>query len=140
MIDVYDGCKWVNVSSGTGSPGCPGQRPERCKMLVVVVVVVVVKRIIFFQLQQLNSLFSQPCSTGRLCMIVRWLCAWTNGLTPYCRRYPARCLQDYTVWALALEPLDFLWPTLLRSPVSLLAYYNYCSTTMLNMLFIDVWA
>jgi len=35
------GAKWVNVSSGTGSPGCPRESPESCKMVVVVVVVVV---------------------------------------------------------------------------------------------------
>jgi len=25
MIDDHDRCDWVSVSSGTGSPGCPGQ-------------------------------------------------------------------------------------------------------------------
>jgi len=40
MIDDRDRCEWVNVSSGTGNPGCPGQNPESCKMVVVVVVVV----------------------------------------------------------------------------------------------------
>jgi len=42
MIDDRDRCEWVNVSSGTGSPVCPGQNSESRKMVVVVVVVVVV--------------------------------------------------------------------------------------------------
>ena len=36
MIDDHDRCEWVNVSSGTGSPG---QNPESHKMVVVIVVV-----------------------------------------------------------------------------------------------------
>jgi len=28
MIDDHDRCEWVNVSSGTCSPGCHGQNPE----------------------------------------------------------------------------------------------------------------
>ena len=28
MIDDHDECEWVNVSSGTGSPGLSGQNPE----------------------------------------------------------------------------------------------------------------
>jgi len=34
---MIERCQWVNVSSGTGSPGCPGQSPESRKMVVVVV-------------------------------------------------------------------------------------------------------
>jgi len=26
-LDDHDRCEWVNVSSGTGSPSCPGQNP-----------------------------------------------------------------------------------------------------------------
>jgi len=37
MNDDHDRCEWVNVSSGTGSPGCPGQSQESRKMIVVVV-------------------------------------------------------------------------------------------------------
>jgi len=39
MIDEHDRCKWVNVSFGTGSPGCPGENPENRKMVVCVCVV-----------------------------------------------------------------------------------------------------
>jgi len=39
MIDDQDRCKWVNVSSGTGSPGL--SRTKSCKMVEVVVVVYV---------------------------------------------------------------------------------------------------
>jgi len=33
-------CKWVNVSSDTGLPGCAGQNPESRKMVVCVCVCV----------------------------------------------------------------------------------------------------
>ena len=36
MIDDYDECEWVNVSSGTGSVGLSGQIPQRRKMVVCV--------------------------------------------------------------------------------------------------------
>jgi len=36
MIDDHDRCEWVNVSSGTSSPGLPGQNPESCKTVVCV--------------------------------------------------------------------------------------------------------
>ena len=42
MIDDRDGCEWVNVSSGTGSPGCPGQNPQSRKTVVCVCVCVCV--------------------------------------------------------------------------------------------------
>jgi len=38
MIDDHDRCEWVNVSSGSGSPGCPVQNPDSCKTVVVAVV------------------------------------------------------------------------------------------------------
>jgi len=41
MIDDHDECEWANVSSGTGSPGFPGQNPQSCKMVVCVCVVVI---------------------------------------------------------------------------------------------------
>jgi len=28
VFDDHSGCEWVNVSSGTGSPGLPGQNPK----------------------------------------------------------------------------------------------------------------
>jgi len=31
MIDDHDECEWVNVSSGTGSPGLSGQNPQSHK-------------------------------------------------------------------------------------------------------------
>jgi len=31
MIDDQGRYEWVNVSSGTGSPGSPGPNPESCK-------------------------------------------------------------------------------------------------------------
>ena len=37
IIDDCDRCEWVNVSSGTSSPGCPGQNPESRKTVLVVV-------------------------------------------------------------------------------------------------------
>ena len=40
MVDDQDRCEWVNVSSGTGSPG--KSRTKGHKTVVVVVVVVVV--------------------------------------------------------------------------------------------------
>jgi len=36
IFDDHDGCAWVNVSFGTGSPGCPGQNPQSRKMVVCV--------------------------------------------------------------------------------------------------------
>jgi len=36
MIYYHDKCEWVNVSSGTGSPGFPRQNPESHKMVVCV--------------------------------------------------------------------------------------------------------
>jgi len=39
MIDDHDRCELVNVSSGTGSPGCPEQSPESRKMVVVVALI-----------------------------------------------------------------------------------------------------
>ena len=36
MIDDHNECEWVNVSSGTGSPGCPGQIPQSRKTVVCV--------------------------------------------------------------------------------------------------------
>ena len=38
LTDDQDRCEWVNVSSGTGSPGSPGQNPERRKTAVYVCV------------------------------------------------------------------------------------------------------
>ena len=38
MIDDHDECKWVNVSSGTGHPGCPGQNPQSRKTVACVCV------------------------------------------------------------------------------------------------------
>jgi len=35
MIDDHDRGEWVNVSSGTGSPGCPGQNPESHKTVLL---------------------------------------------------------------------------------------------------------
>jgi len=40
MIDDHDEYEWVNVSSGTGSPGCPRQNPQSRKMVVCVCVCV----------------------------------------------------------------------------------------------------
>ena len=37
MTDDHNRCEWVNFSSGTGSPGFPGQNPESRKMVVCVV-------------------------------------------------------------------------------------------------------
>jgi len=34
MIDDHNRCEWVNVSSGTGSPGLTGQNPKSHKMVV----------------------------------------------------------------------------------------------------------
>jgi len=38
MIDDRDTCEWVDVSSGTGSPGLSRTNPESRKTVVVVVV------------------------------------------------------------------------------------------------------
>jgi len=40
-IDRHDHymCEWVNVSSGTGHPGCPGQNTESQKQLCVCTVI-----------------------------------------------------------------------------------------------------
>jgi len=38
IIDDHDECEWVKVSSGTGSPGCPGQIPQSRKTVVRVCV------------------------------------------------------------------------------------------------------
>jgi len=38
ICNFNDICEWVNVSSGTALPGCPGQSTESLKMAVVVVV------------------------------------------------------------------------------------------------------
>jgi len=42
MADDHNGCELVNVSSGTGSLGCPGQNPESRKMVVCVLMVLMV--------------------------------------------------------------------------------------------------
>jgi len=42
MADDHDRCEWVNVSSGTGSPGCPIQNTESRKIVVCVCVCVCV--------------------------------------------------------------------------------------------------
>jgi len=34
MIDDHNRCEWVNVSSGSSSPGLPGQNPWSRKMVV----------------------------------------------------------------------------------------------------------
>ena len=39
MIDDHDRCEWVDIYSGTGSPGCPGQNLESHKMVVCVTAV-----------------------------------------------------------------------------------------------------
>ena len=36
IIDDRDECEWVNVSSGTAHPGCPGQIPQSRKTVVCV--------------------------------------------------------------------------------------------------------
>ena len=36
MIDDHDRCEWVNVSSGTVSPGLSGQNPNSHRMVVCV--------------------------------------------------------------------------------------------------------
>jgi len=40
MTDDHDSCEWVNVSSGTGSLGCPRESPESHKTFVCVYVCV----------------------------------------------------------------------------------------------------
>jgi len=35
MIDDNDRCDWVNVSSGTCSPGLSGKNPQSRKMVIV---------------------------------------------------------------------------------------------------------
>jgi len=40
IFDDHDGCEWVNVSSGIGSPGCPRQNPKGRKTVVCVCVCV----------------------------------------------------------------------------------------------------
>jgi len=40
MIDDHDECEWVNVSSGTGSPGLSGQIPQSRKTVVCVCVLI----------------------------------------------------------------------------------------------------
>jgi len=37
-IDEHDRCEWLNVSSGTGSPGFPGQNSESHNTVVCVCV------------------------------------------------------------------------------------------------------
>jgi len=36
MTDDHDRCEWVNVSSGTGSPGLSGENPESRETVVCV--------------------------------------------------------------------------------------------------------
>ena len=37
MSDDQVGCEWVSVSSGTGYPGCPGQKPlNGCVFQIIV--------------------------------------------------------------------------------------------------------
>jgi len=36
MTDDHNRCEWVNVFSGTGSPGLSGQNPESGKMVVCI--------------------------------------------------------------------------------------------------------
>jgi len=57
MIDDQIRCEWVNVSSGTGSPGLSRQSPESCKMAVIVVVV-------FVQFKLCSHHLPQPTSSG----------------------------------------------------------------------------
>jgi len=40
MIDDHDECEWVNVSSRTAHPGCPGQNPQSRKTVVCVLLIV----------------------------------------------------------------------------------------------------
>jgi len=35
MVDDQDGCEWVHVFSGTGSPGSPGQRAVKRLLLLL---------------------------------------------------------------------------------------------------------
>jgi len=39
MIDDHDRCEWVNISSGTGHPGCPRQNPDSRQTVAAAVVV-----------------------------------------------------------------------------------------------------
>jgi len=42
MIDYHNRCEWVNISSGTGSLGCPGQNAESHKTVVCVLLLFMV--------------------------------------------------------------------------------------------------
>jgi len=50
----------VNISSGTGSPSCPGQNPESCKMVVYVLYVTLITTYLVEVYAFLFSRYSGP--------------------------------------------------------------------------------
>ena len=55
MIDDHDGCEWMNVSSGTGSPGLFRQIPHSRKTVVLCVCVCVSVPLNRFGLVEISS-------------------------------------------------------------------------------------
>jgi len=85
MIDDPDRCEWVNVSSGTGSPGFSGQSPESCKMVVVVVVFILC-----------YSFWCVVYCVGAFSALTP-LVGWQEG-NPACKQLSGGVLAWLTVW------------------------------------------
>ena len=79
MVDEQEGCEWIDVSSGTGSPGSPGQRAvKRSCVCVCVVVVVVIKFAVCSYRHIKRSLFlfcSKKACVGRV-IIFHYAAKW----------------------------------------------------------------
>jgi len=85
MSDDPDGCEWVNVSSGTGLPGSPGQKavkrlcvcvPEHILLGVTPTLFAVSARCMCVRMQCyfLNTMYiAVDCSKCCQCTVVSWL-------------------------------------------------------------------
>jgi len=63
VIDDHDRCEWVNVASVSAHLRCPGQNPERCKMVVCVCVFVFVCNL-FMHMQTSNCILDSFTEIG----------------------------------------------------------------------------
>ena len=70
MVDDQDGCEWVHVFSGTGSPGSPGQRAV--KRLLLLLLLLEEQSIEMTQERHVQTSPNVACDRGSVLLQQRW--------------------------------------------------------------------
>jgi len=64
MVDDQNGCEWVHVFSGTGSPGSPGQRAVKRLLLLLLLLLLEEQSIEMTQERRVQTSPNVACDRG----------------------------------------------------------------------------